>query len=206
MHSNIEAQKKDRLKQPVPDGKFIDTRDPPTMWGKTPEWRSGQDYHPFDGRCHCEPWEPNPWCEISPHELARWQEAAKPLGTEDDWKRLIEGWDVGNKCGTTKDPVRCPNPLEYLSKEVGLKTAAPAGTPRDYVGYVWLGPIPVSRKVPADCISTYITITRIDLIWPKQLRVFQNTLYKGDTNMYWAHAMNRQAVAPGTYWWPLGWQ
>jgi len=201
IQANVDTQGKERLKPPVPADKFIDTRTM-TMWDTKPPWVSGAQYRPGETcRCNrvghtCDLWDPN------------WAERAKDLGTEEDFKRLIDGWDINNRCGTTQKPAPCSDPLEWLRKEGGLVTSAPGNVPRDHVGHMWLGPDPVPRLRFGFVGCGYHWITRINLSEPEKPgpHVFHNTLYQKDPQNYFAHAMTRRAVAPGSYWWPFGGQ
>jgi hypothetical protein len=186
---NIDTQRRERLKPPVPDDKFIDTRTM-LMWDRKPAWVSGEQYRPREQcRCTreghvCERNNPN-WADRN------WADRAKGLGTEEDFRRLIDGWEGDN-------------PLEWLRKQVGFVTSSP--NPHEGVGDVWLGPhpVPLLRFGFIGCGS--YTITRINLRERDRPgpRVFQNTLYDKDPQNYFAHAMTRQSVAPGTYWWAFG--
>ena len=202
IHTNVDTQKTDRLKPPVPADKFIDTRTM-TIWDKKPAWVSGEQYTPIEV-CHCTKYA-GQYCELRD---PNWEDRAKGLGTEDDFRRLIDGWDLNSRCGTPKDPKPCSNPLEWLRKEVELATSSPGDVPRDWSGFMWLGPHPVPRARFGFIGCGYNWIARINLNDSEKPgpHVFRDTLYDRDPQNYFAHAMTRQGVAPGTYWWPLGGQ
>src|SRR5262249_40568858 len=124
IHTNVNKQKTDRIKPPVPDNKFVDTRTM-LMWDKTPVWVSGAVYK-WSLNCKITA------CTQNDFNLAdqNWRQRASTLGTEDDFKRLIDGWGG----------VGINNPLEWLRMQVGFVTSAPANTPRDWIGHMWLGP------------------------------------------------------------------
>ena len=134
IHTNVNTQKTDRLKPPVPADKFIDTRTM-TMWDRKPAWVSGEQYTPIEV-CRCTKYA-GQYCELRD---PNWEDRAKGLGTEEDFRRLIDGWDLNSRCGTPKDPKPCSNPLEWLRKEVELATSSPGNVPRDWSGFMWLGP------------------------------------------------------------------
>jgi hypothetical protein len=201
IQANVETQDRDRLKPPLPDDKVIDTRTM-TMRDRKPPWVSGAGYRP-DEVCRCT--RGGNICDLRD---PNWLDRARDLGTEEDFKRLIDGWNLNNRCGTPERPAPCSDPLEYLRKEVGLVTSAPSNTQRDWVGHMWLGPTPVPRIQFGLRGCGYYYLNRINLGDPDVPgpHVFHNTLYDKDPQNWFAHAMNRRPVAPGSYWWPLGGQ
>jgi hypothetical protein len=185
INANIDTQRRERLKPPLPDDKFIDTRTT-MMWDRKPPWVSGAQYRRQES-CVCD--KQGHYCN---GRDPNWADRAKDLGTEEDFRRLIDGWEGDN-------------PLEWLRQQVDFVTSSPK--PRgEGGGDMWLGPHPVPPLRWGFIGCGYYTITRINLqeaVRPGP-RVFQNTLYDKDPQNYFAHAMTRQAVAPGTYWWPFG--
>ena len=185
IQANVDTQERDRLKPPLPDDKFIDTRTM-TMWDRKAPWVSGAGYRP-DEVCRCT--RGGNICDLRD---PNWADRARDLGTEEDFKGLIDAWNIGNRCETSEKPpkpARYPNPLEYLRKEVGLDTSVPGNTPRDWVGYMWLGPTPVPRVQFGLRGCGYHWISRINLGEPETPgpHVFHNTLYDKDPQAYFAH-------------------
>jgi hypothetical protein len=201
IQTNVDTQARERLKPPVPADKFIDTRTM-TMWDRKPSWVSGAGYRP-DEVCRCI--RAGNICDLRD---PNWADRARDLGTEEDFKGLIDGWNLNNRCGTETTAAPCSNPLEYLRKEVGLVTSLPDNVPRDQVGHMWLGPTPVPRIQFGLRGCGYYEITRINLSADETPgpKVFHNTLYDKDPQNWFAYAMTRRPVAPGSYWWPLGGQ
>ncbi len=186
IEENIARQKTERLKPPVPDDKFVDTRNM-QIWDRKPVWVHGLGYKPIEqctltrrGTLSCTLNDPT------------WADRSRPLATEDDYKQLIDGW-------------KGDNPLQWLRTQVGLVTSAPPDLRKDWVGHMWLGPEPVGR---IRC-ATYCwqQLTRVNLSeGDRNPHVFTTNLYDQDPQFYYAHAMNVQSVEPGTYWWPFGGQ
>jgi hypothetical protein len=186
IEANVDTQRAERLKPPVPDDKFVDTR---TMriWDRKPVWVHGLGYKPHEectdtrrGTLSCRLNDPT------------WAERTRPLATEDDYRRLIDGW-------------KGDNPLQWLRIAVGLVTSAPADVQKNWVGHMWLGPEPVSRIHCATYCWTQLT--RVNLSESdRDPHVFTTNLYDMDPQFYYAHAMTVQPVEPGTYWWPFGGQ
>lgn len=186
IEANIEAQRSDRLKPPVPDDKFVDTRNM-KLWDRRPVWVHGLGYKPHEdcvdtrhGTLLCTLNDPT------------WAERSRPLATTDDYRGLIDGW-------------KGDNPLQWLRLAAGVVTSAPAGTRTDWVGHMWLGPEPVAR---VHCATwCWQRITRVNLgESDRDPHVFTTDLYDLDPQFYYAHAMTVQPVEPGTYWWPFGGQ
>ena len=138
--ANVDKQETERLKPPVPADKFIDTRTM-TMWDRKPPWVSGDRYKPKEGKCYCSS-HLGYYCDIS--RDPNWQEA-KDLGTEEDFKRLIDGWDLGNDCGPSNQPVPCPIRSSIFASRSD-SSPPPRAAPRAIESVtLWLGPTPVPR-------------------------------------------------------------
>ncbi|HSS62525.1 MAG TPA: hypothetical protein VLK30_13805, partial [Candidatus Limnocylindrales bacterium] len=184
INSDVQAQKA-QLKPELPSNEFIDTRTM-KMWDARPRWVSGAPYNPRTvcdyskgSRLPC-------YMKVDP----TWVDPGAALGSEDDFRQLIENW-------------KGANPLEYLQSEAGLVVSAPPGTPKSQLGHMWLGPTPVTARL----LNEYSqTITRINLSETDRPgpHIFTNTLRSFDPQGYYASAMTVQPVEPGSYWWPLG--
>ena len=187
IEENINKQKTERLKPPVPDDKFVDTRHM-KIWDRRPPWVSGAPYKPNE-TCRREYHNGPLNCVLND---PTWRERSSTLATEGEVRDLIEGY-TGR------------NPLEWLRLTTGLVTSAPGNTPRDWVGHMWLGPEPVGR-IRFGSVKYVQVITRINLIESDRPgpHVFTTWLSNWDPQYYFAHAMTVQSVEPGTYWWPFG--
>ncbi|MEO8604034.1 MAG: hypothetical protein ABI629_15770 [bacterium] len=185
IQTNINTQKSERLKPAVAADKFVDTRNM-RIWSRKPVWVQGQGFKPIEvcrdaprGKLVCDLNDPN------------WHDRTRPLATEDEFRKLIDGW-------------KGDNPLQWLRLAVGLITTAPADLRKDWVGHMWLGPEPVDR-IRCGFIYCYQRITRVNLSERDSgPHVFTTDLYDFDPHNYYAHAMTVQPVEPGTYWWPFG--
>ena len=128
------------------------------------------------------------------------------LAGQSEFRSLIDSVPQGQK------------PYEFLTKNAGLVSSAPAGTPLDRQGHMWLGaggegPTSADRQrgyKPVDRLtcsnrSCHYPISRVNLQENDRPgpHVFTNKLYDLDLHAYFGHAMPRpQRVAPNSYWHP----
>ena len=117
--TNIATQR-GLLKPAVPAGHFVDTRKN-LMWVSAPPWVSGVPYKPQEEGC--DRGNLHPCSRLSPG----WSNPGNDLAGQSEFRSLIDSVPEGQK------------PYEYLTKNAGLVSSAPAGTPIDRKGHMWLG-------------------------------------------------------------------
>ena len=102
IETNIDTQKTERLKPPVPSNKFVDTRHM-KIWDRNPAWVSGGTYKPNE-TCRREYHNGPLNCVLND---PTWRERSSTLATEEEFRNLIDGY-------------KGRNPLEWLRNEVGF--------------------------------------------------------------------------------------
>jgi hypothetical protein len=191
INNNIVKQRTDRILPSPTSEWFVDTRNM-KKWSTKPRWVNSRNYAP---RQTCRPAGKGTWSCSEPLD-PNWRAAAADLPTEEDFRQLIDGWD-GN------------NPFEWLRRQVGRTNILINPNLGDQIGFMWLGPEPVSpmrSEFTFKGLGCHQTFARVNLRATDRPgpRVVRDREGCSNPGRYSASAMIVRTVSPGDFWWPIG--